>query len=144
MAACGIFSAYHGYFYNQKEGPETRETFIQGTFNYREVVVTSRDFHLVSIDVKNELYTSQYIRQSLGFAFSCPSTNFPRLYYWKNFFLKKEVSETCRSLEKLKNVATEIESSYHVKTRVVVADYTQNNIYESIEKEINDLYLLPV
>ncbi|CAH8612798.1 unnamed protein product [Schistosoma bovis] len=44
-----------------------------------------------------------------------------------------------RNLEKLKSVANEIESSYHVKTRIVVADFTQNNIYESIEKEISQL-----
>ncbi|CAH8548041.1 unnamed protein product [Schistosoma turkestanicum] len=44
-----------------------------------------------------------------------------------------------RNLEKLKKVANEIESCYHVKTRVVVADFTQNNIYESIEKEITSL-----
>ncbi|VDQ05002.1 unnamed protein product [Trichobilharzia regenti] len=36
-------------------------------------------------------------------------------------------------------VAKEIESSYGVKTRVVVADFTKNNIYESIEKEIASL-----
>nr|CAH8865664.1 unnamed protein product [Trichobilharzia regenti] len=44
-----------------------------------------------------------------------------------------------RNLEKLSKVAKEIESSYGVKTRVVVADFTKNNIYESIEKEIASL-----
>ncbi|XP_018647445.1 steroid dehydrogenase, putative [Schistosoma mansoni] len=44
-----------------------------------------------------------------------------------------------RNLEKLKNVADKIESFYHVKTRIVVADFTQNNIYESIGKEIAEL-----
>ncbi|CAH8865565.1 unnamed protein product [Trichobilharzia szidati] len=44
-----------------------------------------------------------------------------------------------RNLEKLNKVAKEIESSYGVKTRVVVADFTQNNIYETIEKEISSL-----
>ncbi|VDP66727.1 unnamed protein product [Schistosoma mattheei] len=44
-----------------------------------------------------------------------------------------------RNSEKLKSVANEIESSCHVKTRIVVADFTQNNIYESIENEISKL-----
>nr|AAW27868.1 SJCHGC06337 protein [Schistosoma japonicum] len=44
-----------------------------------------------------------------------------------------------RNLEKLKTVAKEIESTYHVETRIVVADFTENNIYESIEKEIAKL-----
>ncbi|KAK4468479.1 hypothetical protein MN116_007682 [Schistosoma mekongi] len=44
-----------------------------------------------------------------------------------------------RNLEKLENVAKEIESTYHVETRIVVADFTEDNIYESIEREIAKL-----
>ncbi|XP_041979456.1 inactive hydroxysteroid dehydrogenase-like protein 1 [Aricia agestis] len=45
-----------------------------------------------------------------------------------------------RNPQKLGNVATEIESSYNVKTRIIVADFTQGTeIYTHIEQELQDI-----
>ncbi|KAB7495365.1 Very-long-chain 3-oxoacyl-CoA reductase [Armadillidium nasatum] len=44
-----------------------------------------------------------------------------------------------RSQDKLSNVSDEIASKYKVETRTIQADFTRNDIYEKIGKEIKDL-----
>jgi len=44
-----------------------------------------------------------------------------------------------RSMEKLKAVAADIQSQYHVQTKCIAADYTKTDIYEAISADLKTL-----